>query len=65
MIIDIFYFLFNFVVVNRLFFSVYSNQDNNYKRFKAKTYYLPKGIIDNYNAIINKKTFMTKQLIQI
>ena len=36
-----------FVGVNRLFVSVYSSQDNFSKRFKAKRYYLPKGIIDN------------------
>ena len=28
-----------------------------FKRFKAKIYYLPKGIIDNYKAIINGKNF--------
>ena len=37
----------NFLGVNRLFVFVYSNQDNNSKRFKTKRYYLPKGIIDN------------------
>ena len=36
-----------FIGVNRLFVSVYSSQDNFSKRFKAKRYYLPKGIIDN------------------
>ena len=47
----------NFVAVKRLFVLVYSNQDDNSKRFKAKAYYLPKGIIDNYNVIINGKNF--------
>ena len=28
-------------------------------------YYLPKGIIDNYNVIINGITLLTKRLIQI
>ena len=54
----------NFAGVNRLFVLVYSNQDDNAKRFKLRRYYLPKGIIKNYNVII-EKTFMTKQFIQI
>ena len=33
--------------------SVDSNQDNNFKRFKNRRYYLPKKIIDDYNVIIN------------
>ena len=45
----------NFVGVNTLFVLVYSNHDNNVKRFKAKRYYLPKGIIKKYNVIINEK----------
>ena len=36
---------------------IYSNQDDSDKRFKARRYYLPKGIIKNYNAIINRKNF--------
>ena len=36
---------------------IYSNQDDNGKRFKSRRYYLPKGIIKNYNAIINGKNF--------
>ena len=38
-------------------FLVYSNHDNNDERFKDKRYYLPKGIIKNYNVIINEKNF--------
>ena len=34
----------NFVRVNKLFILVYSNQNNNARRFKALGYYLPKGI---------------------
>ena len=45
----------NFVGVNRLFVSVYSNKDADSKRFKAKRYYLPKGIIKHGNVIINGK----------
>ena len=45
----------NCVRVNRLFVLVYSNQDNNAKRFKTRRYYLPKVVIDNYNVIINGK----------
>ena len=40
----------NFVWVN-------SNQDNNAKRSKVRIYYLSKGIIKNYNVIINGKSF--------
>ena len=47
----------NFVRVNKLFVLVYSNQNDNSKRFKAKRYYLPKGIINNFNVIINGKNF--------
>ena len=35
----------NFVGVNRLVVSVCSNEDAASKRFKDRTYYLPKGII--------------------
>ena len=45
----------NFVAVNRLFVLAYTNEDATSKRFKTKRYYLPKGIIKNYNAIINGK----------
>ena len=47
----------NFVVVNRLFVLVYSNEDVASKKFKSKRYYLTKGIIKNYNVIINGKNF--------
>ena len=46
-----------FVKVNRLFIFVYSNDDVDCKRFKAKKYKLPKGIIKNYDVIINGKNF--------
>ena len=45
----------NFVAVNRLFVLAYTNEDAASKIFKTKIYYLPKGIIKNYNAIINGK----------
>ena len=35
----------NFIGVNRLFVLVYTNRDADSKRFNAKRYYLPKGII--------------------
>ena len=47
----------NFVGVNRLFVLVYLNQDDDSVRFKTLRYYLPKGIIKNYNVIINRKNF--------
>ena len=46
----------NFVGVNRLLVSVYSNQDDGAKRFKDWRYYLPKGM--NYNVIINGKKIL-------
>ena len=55
----------NFVGITKFFVLVYSNQDDNAKILKAKRYYLPKGVIDNYNVIINGKTFIINQLIQI
>ena len=45
----------NFVAVNRLFVLVYLNRDNDVKRFKTQRYYLTKGIIRNYNVIVNGK----------
>ena len=45
----------NFTGVNRLFVSVYSNENADSKRFKAKRFYLPKSIIKNYNEITNGK----------
>ena len=40
-----------------MFVLVYSNQDDNIKRYKALRCYLPKGIIKNYTIIINRKNF--------
>ena len=48
--------------VKRLFVWIYINQDNNSKRYKAKRYYLPKGIIKNYNIIVNKKNFYSQPI---
>ena len=47
----------NFVGVNRLFVLVYLNRNNNIKQYKTRWYYLPKGIIKNYDVIINRKSF--------
>ena len=47
----------NFVLVNRFFALIYSNQDSNSKRFKARGYYLPKRIINNYKIIFDGKIF--------
>ena len=44
-------------MVNRLFVLVYPNRNNDLKRSKPKTYYLPKLIIKNYNVIIYGKNF--------
>ena len=47
----------HFVVTKRLLVLVYSNEHAAFKRFKAKRYCLPEGLIDNYNVIINEKIF--------
>ena len=47
----------NFVGANRLFAWVYSNQGNSSKTYKAKRYYLPKGIIKNYGNIFSRGSF--------
>ena len=52
-----------FVGVNRLFVLVYSNAEDNTKRYKAQRYNLPKAIMKNYNVIINGKNFYDQQLI--
>ena len=36
---------------------LFNFEDNNAKRFKARRYQLPIGIIDNYNVIISGKSF--------
>ena len=40
-----------------MFVSVYLNRNNDVKRFEAKSYYLPNGMIKNYKMIINGKNF--------
>ena len=42
----------NVFPVNRLFFLVYSNNENSSKRYSFFRYYLPKCVTDNYNVII-------------
>ena len=48
----------NFDGVNRLFVLVYSNKDDDPKRFKTKRYYLPKNIMKNFNVTINGKELL-------
>ena len=36
---------------------IYSNQDDNVKRYKARRYYLLKGIIKNHNVIVSRENF--------
>ena len=55
----------NLVGFSRLFVLVYSNQNDDFKIFKTRRYYLPKGIIDNYKVIINGKNFFDQAFIQI
>ena len=53
----------NFVGVKRLLVLVYSDQHAISKRYKAIKYYLPKGVIKNYNGIINGKSLYDYKLI--
>ena len=43
-------------------FLVYSTAANDVKRYSAKKYYLPKGIIKNYNVIVNGKNFFDQSI---
>ena len=52
----------NFIRVNRLIVLVYLNTENDVKRFKTQNYYLPKGIMKNYNLIINGKNFYDQHI---
>ena len=52
----------NFVRVNRLFVSVYTDKANNAKKFNAQKHYLHKGIIKNYDVIINGKNIYDKAI---
>ena len=45
-----------------LFALIYLNKNNDATRFNARRYYLPKGIIKNYNIIINGKNFYDKAI---
>ena len=38
------------------------NRNNDVKWFKTRKYYLPKGIIVNYNIIINGKSFHDQEI---
>ena len=52
----------NIDIFNTLFIFVYTNYGANAKRFNARKYYLSKGIIKNYNVIINGKNFYDKAI---
>lgn len=47
----------NFLGVDGLFVLFYWNATDNAKKYGAKKYYLPKGLIKNFNAIVNRKSF--------
>ena len=47
----------NFERVNRFFVLIYSNQGDNAKRFKVRSYYLPKGIIKIITPSSMEKNF--------
>ena len=54
-----------FFGVNRLFVLVYSKEDAVSRTFKAKKYYIPKGIILVIISSSMEKKFMINQLIQM
>ena len=57
------YFLLSkFAGVKRLFVLTCSNQYDNDKTFKARRYYLPKGITKNYKVIINGNNFYDQHI---
>ena len=45
-----------------MFVLVYSNENTGSKRFKAKRYYLPKGIIKTYHVIIKGKSLYDQEI---
>ena len=53
----------NFVGVNGLFVQTYTNKDDNVKRYKGSRYYLPKGLIKNYNFIIIEMDFYDQSIV--
>ena len=55
--LDIFSYVFQIFGRNRQFVLVYSNEDVASKKIKAERYYLPKGIINTCNVIINGEKF--------
>ena len=57
----IYFFESNFVGVNR-FNLVYSNADDNAKRYKAQRCYLAESIIKNYDIVTNEKNFYDKSI---
>ena len=46
-----------------MFVLVYPNGDTNAKKYTGRNNYLPKGIIDDYNVIINGKNFYDQEPI--
>ena len=48
--------------INRFFVLVYLNPDANAKRYKAERCYLLKGVIKDYNLIINGKNVLNQPI---
>ena len=44
-------------MITDFFVLIYSNEDDDEEKYKARGYYLPKGIIKNFNVIIKGKNF--------
>ena len=45
-----------------MFVLIYLNENNDIKWYKFLRYYIPKGIINNYNVIINWKNFFDQPI---
>ena len=52
----------NFIGLKILFVLIYLNENNDIKWYKFLRYYIPKGIINNYNVIINWKNFFDQPI---
>ena len=44
-------------MITDFFVLIYSNEDDDEEKYKARGYYLPKGIIKNFDVIIKGKNF--------
>ena len=58
-----YFFEWNVVGVNRLFILFYTHEAKNTKKLNASKYYLPKGIIQSYDIIINGRNLYDQAIV--